>query len=253
MLLALHISLASAQGEFSLATREVLSEVPEKDHEIILINAASFNEATWAEFLQNVAENYVATAEGKLVAKKSPEARLKVRNPDPERFGNVITWEMTRTRSFPYKFISGRVLTDLGEGMFLLEGERGILQLSAEDQAKHPPGKLFQGWCEVSLRSRQSLNLDGMPELDEGLNTRIYHPAEVREPELIEVSNHLVQGGKIYGLAPAKDKACPICKGMRRYSPNKEIPSETQECGACKGTGKVSVRPLFIVYTGSLN
>lgn len=236
-----------ANSQSTEETLRKIEEVPAQQREVVLLNAAGFSEQTWKEFLATITEYYLVDARGQLIALKQPATEKVPSRVDTSRFQQFISWKMEPAQ-VGYTYISSQVSANTG-GMLMLESG-GMVRLTPETATKYAPGDTFQSWCKASASMRVA---DEEGDLDFGLGNlmRTYTPVDLRKPELIEVSNYLVKGGKIFGLAPRKEKSCPVCIGMRKYSPNKEVPTETVACDGCQATGKVWIRPLFMVYTGT--
>lgn len=247
----LSVAGARAQsGAVEQAVEAKLEAIPREERLITMRNAASFTENDWRNFLKDLAQNYVIGPDGRVIATQVPDTEQIPVASDPSRFKSYLSWRMVPSRAQPFQRISGTVAAVPGPGVLLISttGDEHFSLVPVLTGAKsltHAEGDTFQAWCQ------QGQPYTYLDEFAQARVVRAYTPVELKKPELIEISNYLVKGGRIFGLAPSLSKMCPVCKGFRKFSPNPEVPSETVPCTTCEMSGKIQVRPLYIVYTGS--
>ena len=227
-------------------TAAKIEALPKEDREVTIRNAASFTKNDWDNFLKDLAHNYMLGPDGEIFVINEPNAEHVPSIPDSDRYRRYVSWTMDPVPSARYTWINGTVTAVTRKGIVIVNNATPI-QSTATPAKNYAEGDHFEAWCE---RGDPYAYVD---EEGESRTIRCYKPADAKKPGLIDVSNYLVKGGRIYGLAPFRLKMCPVCKGFRKYSPNPEIPSETVPCTTCHQTGKIEIHPLYMVYTGSAN
>jgi hypothetical protein len=245
VLLFLPLLLHSQSGPTEEAVAHMLEEAPKGEQMAVYKDAAQFKEEDWKRFLEDMRKNYAVAEDGAIFPKKTPAVEVIPDVLAGTAYQGYRSWTMRSPKKTPYTLISGNIEAIGKDGVILIGmGDDTVPIRMGAKAATMVEGDLFEGWVKTS-KPYEFTDLIGQSR-----SVRCYEPVDVRDPELIEVSNYLVKGGKIFGLAPAEDKMCPVCKGFRKYPPNPEEPTNQVVCSYCNATGKVRIRPLYIVYTG---